>query len=412
MSKLGAQGVYGPTMTQFLIRRLLQMLVVILVSAAASYALLNFAPGGPMAGLQEIQQNNKFRLTADDIARIRAYFELDLYLPVRFGRWLMGWPRGAIIIGNNEFFGTVPIGCRQPIQATVKTDTGQYETAEVGCAQYVYLRDLNKRNTSRGILLGDFGASWTILRDRPVSELILSRLPKTLELMTLSTLLSLALSIPLGVYSAVRQYSRFDYVFTTLAFLGAAMPTFFFGILFIIVFSTVPKGLGLPYLPPGSSESVRDTVIPVIGVVSPGTWQDALLHLILPVAVLTIVNVAGFSRFIRGSMLEVLRQDYVRTARAKGLVEQLVISRHTLRNALIPFITIVVFAIPNLFGGAIITESIFSWPGMGRLFILALGNSDYPVAMALLFITAVLTVVATLVADLAYTVVDPRIRLA
>src|SRR5260221_10793393 len=108
-------------MTQFLIRRLLQMLVVILVSAAASYALLNFAPGGPMAGLEQIQQNNKFRLTADDIARIRAYFELDLYLPIRFGRWLIGWPRGAIALGNNEFFGTVPIGCRQPIEATVKT---------------------------------------------------------------------------------------------------------------------------------------------------------------------------------------------------------------------------------------------------------------------------------------------------
>jgi len=407
-----AQGFSKDLMTQFFIRRLIQMAVVILVSAAASYALLNFAPGGPMAGLQQVQQTNRFRLTADDIARIRAYFELDLYLPIRFSRWLMGWPRGAVVLGNYEFFGSTVVGCRQPIEGQIKNEDGKYETVQTGCAEFVYLRDLSKRRTSNGVLLGDFGSSWTILRNRPVSELILSRLPKTLQLMTVSTILALALSIPLGVYSAVKQYSRFDYFFTTLAFLGAAMPTFFFGILFIIVFSTVPKGLGLPYLPPGSSEAVRDYTVPLLGTVTPGSVLDYILHLTLPVAVLTIVNVAGFSRFIRGSMLEVLRQDYVRTARAKGLVERLVISRHSLRNALIPFITIVVFAIPNLFGGAIITESIFSWPGMGRLFILALGQSDYPVAMALLFITAVLTVFATLFADVAYTVVDPRIRLS
>ncbi|HLF00827.1 MAG TPA: ABC transporter permease [Anaerolineales bacterium] len=399
-------------MTTYLLRRLVQMIAVVIISAAASYALLNFAPGGPMAGLTSIQQSDRFRLTAEDIARIRASFELDLDLPVRFSRWLVGQPRGAIIVGNYELFGGVIVGCRQPVETTVEVEPGKYETARTGCADYVRLRDLTERRTSRGVLFGDFGPSWKILRDRPVSDLILSRLPKTLQLMGLSTLLALALSIPLGVYSAVKQYSRFDYVFTTFAFLGAAMPTFFFGILFIIVFSTLPKVAGLPHLPPGSSEAVREYAIPGIGEIEPGTALDRLLHLILPVAVLTIVNVAGFSRFVRGSMLEVLRQVYVRTARAKGLVERVVITRHTLRNALIPFITIVVFAIPNLFGGAIITESIFSWPGMGRLFILALGESDYPVAMALLFITAVLTVVATLAADLAYTVVDPRIRLS
>ncbi len=399
-------------MTNYLLRRFIQMFVVIVVSAAASYALLNLAPGGPLSELQALQQGDRFKLTTEDIARIRAYFELDLYLPIRFTRWLIGQPNGAIIIGRYELFGSTVVGCRQPITETVEISPGKYDTIETGCSEIVYLRDLADRRTSRGVLLGDFGPSWKILRDRPVSDLIMSRLPKTLELMGLSTLFSLVLSIPLGVYSAVRQYSRFDYIFTTFAFLGAAMPTFFFGILFIIVFSTLPKGLGIPYLPPGSSEAVRDYTVPLIGTVEAGTPLDVILHLILPVAVLTIVNVAGFSRFIRGSMLEVLRQDYVRTARAKGLTERLVITRHTLRNALIPFITIVVFAIPNLFGGAIITESIFSWPGMGRLFILALGESDYPVAMALLFITAVLTVLATLMADLAYTVVDPRIRLS
>jgi len=164
-------------------------------------------------------------------------------------------------------------------------------------------------------------------------------------------------------------------------------------------------------VPAGLSESVRDYTIPMIGTITAGSFQDRVLHLILPVAVLTLFNIAGFSRFIRASMLEVLRQDYVRTARAKGLSQQVVILRHALRNALIPFITIVVFTIPGLFSGAIITESIFAWPGMGRLYLLALGDYDYPVAMAIFFILAVLTVIATLLRDILYTVVDPRIRL-
>ncbi|MDD2696262.1 MAG: ABC transporter permease, partial [Anaerolineales bacterium] len=199
---------------------------------------------------------------------------------------------------------------------------------------------------------------------------------------------------------------------TTLAFFGSSMPTFFFGLLLILLFSILPKGAGLPYLPPGSSEAVRDYIIPGLGNVEAGSTVDRFLHLILPSAVLAMAYVAGWSRFVRASMLDVLRQDYVRTARAKGLIERVVIIKHALRNALIPFITVAVFAIPALFGGAIITESIFSWPGMGRLYILALGDYDYPVAMALLLITAVLTVLATLLQDILYTMVDPRIRLS
>ncbi|MDO9131248.1 MAG: ABC transporter permease, partial [Anaerolineales bacterium] len=132
----------------------------------------------------------------------------------------------------------------------------------------------------------------------------------------------------------------------------------------------------------------------------------------LPVSVLTLINISFWSRYIRSSMLEVLRQDYVRTARAKGLKESVVIMKHALRNGLIPFVTIVVFTLPGLFSGAIITESIFAWPGMGRLYLLALGDYDYPVAMAIFFILAVLTVIATLLRDILYTVVDPRIRLS
>lgn len=397
-------------MTGFLIRRFLQMIVVVFFSAVASYALLNLAPGGPTSGLRQMSQSSRFQITEEDIARIRAYYELDLYLPLRFSRWLIGWPRGPLKIGNIELFANTPIGCRKTVEAEVRLANGRIETREIGCSEYVYFSSLVGRRTSRGVLFGDFGLSWRLTRDQPVSKLLVSRLPKTVQLIGLATLLSLLLGIPLGIYSAVKQYSRFDYIFTSLAFMGSAMPTFFFGIVLILLFSILAKNAGLPYLPPGSAVSVRAYTIPLLGTIQPGSVQDQILHIILPALTLTIVSVSTWSRYVRASMLEVLRQDYVRTARAKGLVERLVIVKHALRNALIPFITIVVFSIPGLFGGAIITESIFSWPGMGRLYFTALGDYDYPVAMAILFITAVLTVIATLLRDILYTLVDPRIR--
>lgn len=400
-------------MGAFFVRRIIQMILVVLISAVASYALLNLAPGGPLAGLRQQQQNAQFRITEEDIARIRAYFELDLFLPYRFTRWLIGQPRGPVVIGGREYFSDLLVGCRKPVESEILNEaTGDYESIVTGCREDVFLKDLVGRRTSRGILLGDFGLSWRILRDRPVSDLLISRLPKTIQLIGLSTVLSLLIAIPLGIYSAVRQYSKFDYIFTTLAFMGSAMPVFFFGLLMIIVFSLLPKEAGLPYVPAGLSESVRDYTIPLIGQVEAGSFKDRTLHLILPTAVLTFISISFYSRFIRASMLEVMRQDYVRTARAKGLNERLVIMKHALRNALIPFITIVVFTIPGLFAGAIITESIFAWPGMGRLYLLALGDFDYPVAMAIFFMLAVLTVVATLLRDFLYTLADPRIRLS
>jgi len=399
-------------MTAFFVRRIFQMILVVLISALATYALLNLAPGGPLAGLRQIQQSNRFQITEDDIARIRAYFELDLFLPYRFTRWLIGEPRGPLVIGGREYFGDVVVGCRKPVETEVMNSKGELETKVTGCNELVYTKDLVGRRTSRGILLGDFGLSWRLLRDRPVSELLLSRLPKTLQLLGLSTLLSLLIGIPLGVYSGVRQYSKFDYIFTSFAFMGSAMPPFFFGILMILVFSIIPKDAGWPYVPPGLSESVRGYTIPLIGEIVAGSAKDRFLHILLPTAVLTLLNISLYSRFVRASMLEVMRQDYVRTARAKGLGEKVVVMKHALRNALIPFVTIVVFTIPGLFGGAIITESIFAWPGMGRLYILALNDYDYPVAMSIFFITAILTVIATLLRDVLYTVVDPRIRLS
>ena len=188
------------------------------------------------------------------------------------------------------------------------------------------------------------------------------------------------------------------------------MPTFFFGIVMILTMSILAKGAGLPWLPPGDAVGVREYFIPGLGTIQPGTLLDQGLHMIMPTLVLVLFTTSYYSRFVRSSMLEVLRQNYVRTARAKGLTERVVILKHALRNGLIPFITVAVFTIPALFAGAIITETVFNWPGMGRLFIDALSRSDYPVTMAILLITAFLTVVATLIADILYTVVDPRIR--
>jgi peptide/nickel transport system permease protein len=395
-------------MTGYLIRRVLQMILVLLVSAIISYALLNLAPGGPMAGLGQQAANSRFRLTEEDMARIRATYELDLNLTVRFLRWFAGFPAGPLKIGNQTYFGNVQVGCRITIEARFKDGSSRV----VGCKQPVYLKDLVGRRASRGVLFGDFGLSWKLLRDRPVSDLISSRIMKTIELAGLSSLIALLLGVPIGIYSAVRQYSRFDYLFTSLAFIGSAMPTFFFGILMILFFSVLPKLGGLPFLPAGSAEAVRDYEIPGFGAIQGGSFIDHLLHLVMPVAVLAIVSISGWSRYIRTSMLEVMRQDYIRTARSKGLVERLVILKHGVRNALIPFITLLVFILPGLFGGAIITETIFSWPGMGRLYFTALNEYDYPVALAILFISAVLLVIATLIRDIAYTWADPRIRLS
>ena len=398
-------------MSTYLIRRVIQMIVVLFFSSMASYALLNFAPGGPLQGLRQSTDPRR-RLTEEDVARIRAYFELDLYLPFRYSRWLFGQPTGPLAIGGQQFFANLVVGCRKTLDATVELPNGKFENRTIGCKEYVTLTSLVGRRSSHGILFGDFGNSWGILRDRPVSTLLLSRLPNTLKLMVTSTLLALLIGIPIGIYSAIRQYSAFDYTFTTAAFVGSSMPTFFFAIIMILVFSIGLKGLGWFYLPPGNAVGVRDYDVPGLGTIQAKSVLDQFLHWIMPAAVLTMFGVAQWSRFVRSSMLEVMRQDYVRTARAKGLVERVVIMKHALRNALIPFITLVVFILPEVFAGAIITETVFNWPGMGRLYYDALGRNDYPVAMAFLIIVAVLTVIATLLRDILYTAADPRIRLS
>lgn len=399
-------------MTAFLIRRLVQMAVVLLLSAIVSYGLLYIAPGGPLTGLRAEQAGSAFnRVTEEDILRIKQRFELDIDLPVRFMRWLIGWPNGPIYIGSQAFFGDLVVGCLQPGQARAVYPDGRVEFIEYGCLQPLTLADLEGRRVSRGILFGDFGVSQVILRDRPVSLLIESRLPYTLVLMGTSTILAMVIGVLIGVYSAVHQYSRFDYVMTTVSFVGASLPTFFFGIMAILIFAVLAKEAGLPYLPPGNATAARDYTVPLLGRIEAESPLDYLLHFIMPCAVLTFVSIAGWGRFMRASMLEVLNQDYVRTARAKGVRERAVILKHALRNALIPFVTLIAGILPSLFAGAIITESVFNWPGLGRLLLDSLERNDYNVALSLLFVTIVLQLIGYLLSDILYTVVDPRIRL-
>lgn len=224
-----------------------------------------------------------------------------------------------------------------------------------------------------------------------VDTLLAARLPNTLLLVGSSTVLAILLAVPLGVMQAVRRNKPDDYALTGLAFVFYSMPTFWLGLLLIILFSAT-----LNWFPPEPQASM-------------GLFQQ-LNSLILPVATLTLVTLALFSRYMRSSMLENLVQDYVRTARAKGVSNRRVLFRHVLRNALIPVLTLVGLSIPGIAAGAVVTETVFNFPGMGYLFFLAAENDDFPVLLGVTVVIAVATVIGSLVADILYAVADPRIR--
>ena len=249
------------------------------------------------------------------------------------------------------------------------------------------------------IVKGDLGTSFS--RDRrPVADKILEALPITLMLNVLELLLILLLSIPIGVYSAARQYSLGDRITTVFVYVGFAMPSFWLALLAMMLF-----GEKLGWLPISGLRSLDYDSMTLLGKAA-----DRAQHLVLPVVVSAVTGLAGMSRYMRSSMLEVLRQDYVQSARAKGLAERVVLRRHAMRNALLPVVTLLGLSIPGLIGGAVIGETIFAIPGMGRLFFTSVLSRDYPVVMGILLIGAVLTLVGNLVADLAYFAVDPRLR--
>lgn len=243
-----------------------------------------------------------------------------------------------------------------------------------------------------GIAQGHWGYSY--YTGRPVLEMIAERLPATFLLMLSAFLLALGLSFPIGVFAATHKYSWGDNALSFGSFFAWAMPAFWFGLMLQLILA------------------VRLRLLPVAGMHEIGSTSvvDLLRHLIMPAMVLGLGSIASWSRYLRSSVLEVLGQEYVRTAQAKGLPARRVLSRHVLRNSLIPIVTLMGLDLPVLFSGAVITESIFGWPGMGRLFLSALNNRDYPLEMAGLIISASLLILGNLLADLTYAALDPRIR--
>jgi peptide/nickel transport system permease protein len=244
---------------------------------------------------------------------------------------------------------------------------------------------------------GDLGTSF--FSHQPVTLMISQRLPLTLILMGTAEVFIIIFALILGLVAAVRQYSFLDNLITSFSFIGYSMPIFFIALGSMEIFAVQFKAWGLPYLPTGAD--IWDPTDP---------FQLAR-HLVLPVFCLVTIQTAGYSRYLRSSILEVLGMDYVRTARAKGLSSRNVLFKHALRNAILPFVTIVGLDIPFLLGGALVTESVFAWPGMGRLFWEYAQRGDYPVVLGVLLVTSSAVVFFTIIVDMAYTLVDPRIRL-
>ena len=253
-------------------------------------------------------------------------------------------------------------------------------------------------------LTGDFGISFAQMR--PISEILPPVMWNTLQLTLVSTVIIFVLGMLIGIFQAVRQYRASDNVLTFVALFFYSMPGFWFALMLTLLFSLKANQWGFPIVFPASQmTTVGYEFMSPLGKIS-----DRFMHLVLPAVALGIGSAAGVARYMRGSMLEVIRQDYVRTARAKGLSERVVVFKHALRNALLPIITLLGLTMPYLFGGAVLVETIFAWPGMGRLIVEAVFQRDYPLIMATSFVISVMVILGNLVADMLYAVADPRIR--
>lgn len=255
-------------------------------------------------------------------------------------------------------------------------------------------------NWVKDMLRGDMGQS--IKFRRPVSEMIGERIPNTLLLVGISFLITLLIALPIGIFSALKPYSLFDYIATTITFLGQSLPVYWLGLGLILLFYVTLKNPfnGNPLFPGGGMNTFGKE----------GDIMDTLWHLVLPVTALSLGWAAWYSRFLRSSMLDVLHEDYIRTAHAKGLSNRVVNYKHALRNAILPLVTLMALDLPSLFAGALFVETIFSWPGMGRLFWDAARGRDYPVLLGVVMITAVLIIVCNVLADLAYSLLDPQVK--
>jgi len=362
---------------KYIVRRTIQAIPVLFGITLIVYAILLAAPGGPTARFA-----NNPRVTLEDKEQFKKAWGLDQPIPIQYCRWLgVCNPDGqglGVFISNSGVPNVFP--------------------AFIG-------------GGTNGVLHGDFGVS--VDSGEPVSGRITRAALPTFILVGFAFVIWISVALVIGVYAATKRYSLFDQLATIFAYVGFAMPTFWLGIMLLVIFT----GGGLNILPAGGITTTR--LGPPFG--SPDYWVyfgktpiaalvDIGRHLILPVFTLVVVSVAGDSRFIRASMLEALSQDYVRTAKAKGLPGRTVTFKHALRNALLPVVTNIGLEIPFLFTGAIATETIFSWPGIGKLTIDATREFDYPTLMGVLLVTSVLVVFANLLADIAYAFVDPRIK--
>jgi peptide/nickel transport system permease protein len=341
-------------MTRYVIRRLLQAIPLLFLISLIVFVLAN-EMGDPLASF-----GGRRRIRSFDRERLTRQLGLDQPLVVQYGVWLIG----------NDWMDIDADGDGVP----------------------------ESQGTRRGILRGDWGKSF--MQKRPVGELVKERLPNTLLLMGVSEVVIIALSLVVGVYSALKQYSFVDHLITGLSFAGYSMPIFWTALLMMFLFAVKFKAWGLPYLPTVGKYDLD--VGPTVGQIA---W-----HLVLPVASISIISIARYTRFIRSSMLDVIYDDYIRTARAKGLGERLILFRHALKNAALPLVTIVGLDIPVLLGGAVVTESIFAWPGMGRLYWNAAQDTDIPVLMGVLIMISCAVVVFQIITDIVYTWLDPRIR--
>jgi peptide/nickel transport system permease protein len=314
---------------QFIIKRLLQAIPLLIGVSVIGFAMMHLAPGGPLA----VYTLNP-TITAQDIERIKHVFGLDQPIYIQYLKWATG-----MFTGNwgNTFFG-----------------------------------------------------------GRPVLDVILERIPATFLLMGSGMSLAIVIGMLIGILGAVRRYSVFDYLATTGAMVALSFPTFWFGLMAIFVFA-----LKLGLLPSGGMYTLGGEE----GVL------DLLRHLILPTVVLALVLVAQWSRYTRSSFLEVIHQDYIRTAKSKGLSDFRVLFRHAFPNAVAPLIALAGIQLPWLFSGALVTETIFGWPGIGRLFVDSLTMKEYPVLMGMVMLTAAAVIIGNLLADVINALIDPRIRL-
>jgi len=340
--------------TRYIIKRIFQGIPLLLFISVVLFALM-MSTGDPVATM-----GGRRVTRAADYERLKRQLGLDKPIYTQYIFWLIG-------------------------NTWTKVDLDGDGVAETA-------------GTRLGILRGDFGTS--LVNRRPVMQVIGERIPNTLILMLTGELIVVLGALVVGVYSALRQYSVLDHVVTALSFIGYSMPIFFIALLLMFVFAVLFKRWGLPYLP-------------TVGMFDPQagkTFGQVVYHMVLPVISMSVVSLASYSRYIRSTMLDVLNQDYIRTARSKGLPRRSVIFVHALKNASLPIATIVGLDLPFLLGGAVVTERIFAWPGMGRLFLDHVGRADTPVVMGILMLVAAAVIVFQIITDVVYAWLDPRIR--